>query len=129
MINISLSTGTYPTDWKCSKLIPVYKSGSRNEIENYRPISIIPVVSKVIEKIVHRQLSEYLEKSDLLTICQFGFRKKRSTELAATLFLDSIKSKVNNGMIVGAVFIDLSKDFDTIRHSKLLQKLGVIWSG
>ena len=100
----------------------MYRSGSHGEIENYRPISVIPAVFKVIKKIVHRQLSEYLEENDLLKNCQFVFRKKRSTGLAATLFIDTIKSKINEGKIVGTVFIDLSKAFDTISHAKLLQK-------
>ena len=123
IINLSLTTATFPTDWRKSKLVPVYKSGSINDIENYRPISVIPSVSKIIERIVHRQISEYLEESNLLTNCQFGFRRRRSTELAATLFFDSIKKEVNDGKMVGAVFIDLGKAFDTISHAKLLQKL------
>ena len=123
IINLSFTTATFPTDWKKSKLIPTHKSGSQDDIENYRPISVIPSISKVIERIIHRQFSKYLEESDLLSNCQFGFRQKRSTELATTLFFDEIKNKVNEGKMVGVVFIDLSRAFDTISHAKLLQKL------
>ena len=82
IINISLETGVFPSDWKTSKLTPIYKSGARDCIENYRPISIISAISKIIEKIVHRQLSAHLENNSLLNEHQFGFRKRRSTELA-----------------------------------------------
>ena len=123
IINISLETGVFPSDWKTSKLTSIYKSGARDCIENYRPISIIPAISKIIEKIVHRQLSAYLENDSLLNEYQFGFRKRRSTELASALFTDKIKKKVNQGKLVGSVFIDLSKAFDTLSHAKLITKL------
>ena len=123
IINNSLGTSVYPTDWKYSKLLPFYKSASRSDIKNYRPISVIPAISKIIEKIVHKQLSSYLEPNLLLNKAQFGFRKERSTELAAKLFVDNIKRKVNDGKLVGAVFIDLSKAFDTLSHGKLINKL------
>ena len=71
---------------------------------------------------MHRQLSVYLERNNLLTDCRFGLRRNRSTELAATLFTDNVKRKVNEGKLVGAVFIDLSKAFD-ISHAKLIIKL------
>ena len=87
-------------------------------MENYRPISIISAISKIIEKIVHRQLSSYLENNSLLNEHQFAFRKRRSTELASVLFTDKIKKKVNEGKLVGSVFIDLSKVFDTLSHGK-----------
>ena len=123
IINISLETGVFPSDWKTSKVTPIYKSGARDCIENYRPISIISAISKIIEKIVHRQLSAYLENNSLLNEHQFGFRKRRSTELASALFTDKIKKKVNEGKLVGSVFIDLSKAFDTLSHAKLITKL------
>ena len=123
IINTSLTTGIFPTDWKLSKLVPIPKSKPHNIIENYRPISVISAISKVIENLVHQQLSTYLEDNNLLNENQFGFRKGCSTELAATLFTDTIKRKVDEGKLVGCVFIDLTKAFHTINHGALLNKL------
>jgi hypothetical protein len=123
IINLSFETGVFPTDWKSSELTPIHKFGVKDCINNYRPISVIPAISKIIERIVHRQLSSYLETNNLLKDFQFGFRQNRSTELAAALFTDNVKRKVNEGKLVGAVFIDLSKAFDTLSHAKLIIKL------
>ena len=123
LISLSFKNGVFPTDWKLTNVVPVYKSSALNNMENYRPISVIPAISKVIESIVHEQLSDYLEKNNLLFKNQFGFRKNRSTETACTLFFDKIKMYVNKNKIAGAVFIDLKKAFDTIGHSQLISKL------
>ena len=123
LINLSLETGIFPAEWKIAKIIPIHKSGSYSCFDNYRPISILPVFSKVFEKLVHRQLLKFLEDNILISTCQFGFRLKMSTEYAAILLLDNIRKSVDEGNLVGAVFIDLSKAFDTISYSKLLQKL------
>ena len=112
-----------PSEWKVAKVIPLYKSGSLAEIDNYRPISILPTLSKILEKIVYKQLMAHLERHSLLFEYQFGFRPNRSTELAVTYFTDLIRKEADSGKATGAVFIDLSKAFDTISHSVLLKKL------
>ena len=123
IINLSLETAVVPNEWKVSKVIPLYKCGSLAKIYNYRPISILPTVSKILLKIVHKQLMAHMEHHSLLFKNQFGFRPNRSTELAVTYFTDFIRKEADNGKATGAVFIDLSKAFDTISHSVLLSKL------
>ncbi len=122
LINQSLETGLFPTAWKAAKIIPIHKSGLYSNLDNYRPISILPVLSKVIEKLIHRQLLTFFEENKLLSKFQFGFRPKLLTELATTLLLDDIRRNVDEGKLVGAVFAP-TKAFDTISHSKLLDKL------
>ena len=117
LVNWSLKTSIFPTDWKTAKVIPTHKSSAHFNPDNYRPNSVLPVISKIIEKIIHHQLISFLDKNHVLTNFQCGFRPKLSTEYAATILLDSIRDNVDKGRMVGAVFLDLSKAFDTVRHA------------
>ena len=123
IINQSLSTNTVPLTWKIAKIVPVYKSGDTSNVENYRPISVLPILSKMLEKAVHSQLIDFLENNNLLNSFQFGYRQNRSTDIATTLFVDEIRNNGDMGKLTGALFLDLSKAFDTISHGLILKKL------
>ena len=101
----------------------MYKSGARNDPSNYRPISVIPVIAKIFEKIVYEQLYEYLNNYNLLTTCRSGFRSLHSTLMALVEATNSWSVNIDNGLINGVVFIDLKKAFDTIDHNIILKKL------
>ena len=123
LINCSLRNSIFPTAEKCAKISPVYKSEERSAMDNYRPISVLPVLSKVMERVVYRQVYEYLCKNHLLSDNQFGFRRGSSTEHAVTYFTDQIRMWMDKGLLTGAVFVDLRKAFDTVDHARLLSKL------
>ena len=123
LINISLTTGIIPNELKIAKIVPIYKDGKKSEFTNYRPISVLPVISKILEKCVHAQFVDYLESHKFLSTKQFGFRKQRSTEFANVLFTDAIRSAMDRGELTGALFVDLSKAFDTVSHAAILDKL------
>ena len=106
-----------------ANVTPVFKSGDRSVMDNYRPISVLPVLAKIIKRVVHRQLSDYLEENCLLSPNQFGFRKGRSTHHAVTYFSDHIRNCMDKGKYCGTVFIALNKAFDTVDHGRLLSKL------
>ena len=125
LINKSLSSGIFPTEEKIGKITPLYKSDSHSSFDNYRPISVLTVTSKIIERLVHNQLYEYLENNKLLISQQYGFRKNRSTDHAVTLLTDYIRSNMDSRCCTGAIYIDLKKAFDTVDHGVLLSKLKI----
>ena len=89
-------------------------------MNNYKPISILPIISKLLEKSIHKQLLDHLERNNLLSDAEFGYRKKRSTNIAVTLFVDNIRKNIDIGKLVGAIFIDLTKAFDTVSHCLII---------
>ena len=123
LFNKSLFASKFPTVWKKGKVVPIFKSGNRSDKSNYRPITILPVLSKVFEKAVHSQLYNYIQTNNLLSANQFGFRPGRSTDVALTQLTENILDRLDNGLVTGAVFLDLKKAFDTVNHELSLSKL------
>ena len=121
IINQSLNTGIFPDKLKLAKIIPVHKKGSKHSTENYRPISLLPSISTIFEKIVFEQLYSYFVKHNYLCNNQYGFRKQHSTEYAVLEIVDRIAYALEKGNMPLALFLDLS--FDTLDHSILLSKL------
>ena len=123
IINLSLQNGIVPSKMKKAKVIPIHKSDDLNLIKNYRPISLLPAFSKLLEKIVYKRLYKFLTQQNLLTPCQYGFRKAFSTELAIKEFQDRVAKHMRNNNSCLGLFLDLSKAFDTLQHDILLMKL------
>ena len=108
---------------KIAKVIPLFKSGDHDIFTNYRPVSILPAFSKILEKVVYNRLLKFLNKFNILSDNQYGFRKHHSTAYALTHLYDKISSAIDNQECTVGIFIDLSKAFDTVDHCILLEKL------
>ena len=125
LINKSITTGNFPSMWKHARVSPVFKTGSNDEVNNYRPISFLPTLSKLIEKWINIKLSAFLNNHKLLYNTQSGFREGYSTETALILMLDTWLKAVNEGRLVGSVMVDFRKAFDMVDHKILLKKLSL----
>lgn len=127
-INNCLEKGTFPDSLKIAKVSPIHKSGSNTDPGNYRPISVLPIMSKIFEKILYARIFEHLIKIDFLFSRQYGFRPKSSTLSAAIDLITKIKDAIDKNQIVLGIYIDLQKAFDAVCHNLLLDKLQLLFS-
>ena len=123
IINQMLTTGIFPDAFKLSKVIPLFKKGDSSLLVNYRPISLLPTISKVFERVIHDQMYEYFNQFNLLAEQQYGFRKQHSTEYAAIKLIDHVSKEIEAGKTPTSVYIELSKAFDTLTFEVLLYNL------
>ena len=123
IINLSFSSGVFPQKLKLAEVIPVHKKGDKSLTCNYRPISLLSNISKIIEKIVRNRLYAFLEKCKCIYKLQFGFRNFHSTNHAFVQLIKEIQEGIDNDNYACSVFIDLQKAFDTVSHDILLKKL------
>ena len=123
IINQMIVTGIFPDQLKISKVIPLYKAKDQTILSNYRPIALLPSISKIFEYVLLEQITNYFLDNNMLSPQQYGFRSNHSTELAALNLVDELTYKLDRGTIPLNIYMDLSKAFDTLIHEILISKL------
>ena len=118
---MSFSTGLVPDQFKIANVIPIYKSGSKIVLNNYRPISLLSIFNKILEKLVYTRLLNSIDSHKLLKNKQFGLRSKHSTVQLALSIIDSIQQAIENRLYACGIFLDFSKAFDTVNHVSFLK--------
>jgi hypothetical protein len=123
IVNLSFTQGIFPNELKIARVVPIYKNGNNILFNNYRPVSVLPVFSKVFERLMYSRLLSFIQKHDILYKYQFGFREGHNTNMALIILVDKIMNALDNGEIVLGIFLDFSKAFDTVNIDILLRKL------
>ena len=123
VLNLSLVSGVVPSELKIAKVIPLFKSGDASVFSNYRPVSVLPVFSKILERLMYSRLLSFININKILYKFQFGFREDHSPQLALIYLVDKISNALENGEYVLGVFLDFSKAFNTVDHDILFTKL------
>ena len=123
IFNFSLATGQVPSVWKRAIVVPIYKKGKVNKASNYRPISLTSVVCRLLERIIHGQIHKHLQHNTIISSAQHGFIHKRSTQTQQIYYLNDLTSFFDKNKQVDIVYLDFSKAFDKVSHSRLLNAL------
>ena len=123
IFNMCMSEGIFPDVFKTAEIIPVYKAGSRSNVNNYRPIALLNPFSKLFEKCIYDRLINFFNKNNIIHENQFGFRQHCSTENAILKTVNEIVKNIENNNTTISLFLDLRKAFETVNHEILLQKL------
>ena len=122
--NLSIRLSAFPDKCKIAKLKPLFKKGSKTEAKNYRPISLLPLISKIVERVIYDQTQSFLDKNEIRYKYQSGFRSNHSTNLCLSYLSNKVLTSFDQGMLLTAmILIDLQKAFDTIDHEILLRKM------
>ena len=123
ILNHCISLGVFPNQLKVAKVIPIHKSGPSNDLQNYRPISLLSSLSKIFEKVILRRLVSFLERHDLIIPSQFGFRHKHSTIHPILDLLTECYQNIEKKRFSALIFRDIRKAFDSVCHKKFLKNL------
>ena len=125
LMNKCISESNFPCNWKSGTIIPLPKSGNLRQVVNWRPITLLPIIGKLLEKILYRQIMDYIQENEIISSCQFGFLPDKSTALAILNLTNNLYSARNRGEFALVVYLDITKAFDVVHHGRLLKKLRV----
>jgi len=123
LFNVSIQTGLIPQDWRDASVAPLHKKGSKNKSENYRPVSLTSIVSKLLESIVKDSLVKHLDENALIRNSQHGFTRGKSCLSNLLEFFEEVTKTLDRGEAVDLVYLDFAKAFDTVPHCRLFKKL------
>ena len=131
LFSVSLSKQHIPNEWKCHSITPIFKSGDKSHVKNYRPMSLLCIVSKVLEQLIYNKVNKFITDNNILCLHQFGFRQQHSTTQQLLIFLTNVHHALNNCPKCDVIYLDFKKAFDSVPHQELLLKLwkvGVVGS-